>query len=56
MENTYGVTAHFTDHAGFVGTVERSQRTDTTYFDCELVLADGRRLGAKWYELTEGEG
>ena len=48
---TPGARARFRDHVGFVGTVEASTRTDTDYFDVELVLDDGRRIGARTAEL-----
>lgn len=48
---TAGVTARFRNHTGFVGTVRRSQRTDTNFFSHELVLADGRAIACQETEI-----
>ena len=50
-EELIGKKARFKLHQGFVGTVEASTRQDTDHFECELVLADGRRVGAMRHEL-----
>lgn len=45
-----GTAARFINHQGFIGTV-RAVPESETFFDCWLELADGREIGARWFEI-----